>query len=115
MYSIVTYAAASKTIDFFVDGFDRSKAAFIITTKPEEVCRELSETFENGITMLDAKGYYSDSKKTMLYFVVNRFQVGMMKQIVHRIDGKAYIALNDVADVFPANSSSDAPGTSNEG
>ncbi|MGN0327917.1 MAG: YitT family protein [Lachnospira sp.] len=114
LYSIVTYAAASKTIDFFVDGFDRSKAAFIITTKPEEVCRELSETFENGITMLDAKGYYSDSKKTMLYFVVNRFQVGMMKQIVHRIDGKAYIALNDVADVFPANSSSDAPVTSNE-
>ncbi|MDO5383035.1 MAG: YitT family protein [Eubacteriales bacterium] len=114
LYSIVTYAAASKTIDFFVDGFDRSKAAFIITTKPEEVCRELSETFENGITMLDAKGYYSDSRKTMLYFVVNRFQVGMMKQIVHKIDSKAYIALNDVADVFPANSGSDTSDISNE-
>ena len=32
LYSIVTYAAALKTVDFFVEGFDRSKAAFIITS-----------------------------------------------------------------------------------
>lgn len=103
LYSIVTYAAALKTIDFIIEGFDRSKAAFIITTKPNEVCKALSDTFENGITTVDAKGYYSDSKKTMIYYVVNRFQVGKMKTIVHNIDSKAYISLNDVADIFPAN------------
>lgn len=103
LYSIVTYAAASKTIDFFVDGFDRSKAAFIITTKSKEVCETLSETFENGITIIDVRGYYSDSEKTMVYFVLNRFQVGKMKNLVHEVDPKAYIAINDVADVFPAN------------
>ena len=42
LYSIVTYAAASKTVDFFVEGFDRSKAAFIITTKATDVCKALS-------------------------------------------------------------------------
>ena len=41
LYSIVTYAAASKTIDFVVEGLDRSKAAFIITTRPEQVCKAL--------------------------------------------------------------------------
>ncbi|HBI60794.1 MAG TPA: molybdenum cofactor biosynthesis protein, partial [Lachnospiraceae bacterium] len=86
LYSIVTYAAASKTVDFFVEGFDRSKAAFIITTRQEEVCRALSETFENGMTIIDAKGYYSNSEKTLIYFVVNRFQVGRMKNLVHKID-----------------------------
>lgn len=103
LYSIVTYAAASKTIDFFVEGFDRSKAAFIITTRAEDVCKALSETFENGITTINAKGYYSDSDKTMIYFVVNRFQIGRMKNLVHDIDPKAYIAINEVADIFPAN------------
>lgn len=103
LYSIVTYAAASKTVDFFVEGFDRSKAAFIITTKQDEVCRALSQTFENGMTIIDAKGYYSNSDKTLIYFVVNRFQVGRMKNLVHRIDPKAYIAINEVADIFPAN------------
>ena len=103
LYSIVTYAAALKTVDFFVEGFDRSKAAYIITTKPEAVCKALSEEFENGITMIPAKGYYSNTDKTMIYFNVNRFQVGKMKNLVHDIDAKAYISISDVADIFPAN------------
>lgn len=102
LYSIVTYAAASKTIDYLVEGFDRSKAAFIITTKSDQVCKALSDTFENGITMINAKGYYSDSDKTLIYFIMNRFQVGKMKNLVHAIDGKAYIAINEVVDVFPS-------------
>lgn len=102
LYSIVTYAAASKTIDFFVEGFDRSKAAFIITSKPNQVCRALSETFENGITTMDARGYYSNTEKTVVYFIVNRFQVGKMRNLVHQIDPMAYIAINEVADIFPA-------------
>lgn len=103
LYSIVTYAAALKTVDFFVEGFDRSKAAYIITTKPQAVCKALSEEFENGITMIPAKGYYSNADKTMIYFNVNRFQVGKMKNLVHEIDAKAYISISDVADIFPAN------------
>ena len=103
LYSIVTYAAALKTVDFIIEGFDRSKAANIITTKPKPVCAALSEAFENGITIIDAKGYYSDSKKTMLYFVVNRFQVGRMTEIIHEIDPGAYISLMEVADIYAAN------------
>lgn len=103
LYSIVTYAAALKTVDFIIEGFDRSKAASIITTKPKLVCAALSEAFENGITIIDAKGYYSDSKKTMLYFVVNRFQVGRMTEIIHEIDPGAYISLTEVADIYAAN------------
>lgn len=103
LYSIVTYAAASKTVDYIVDGFDRAKAAIIITMKTDKVCAALSETFENGITILDAKGYYSGSEKGMLYFVLNRFQIGTMREIVHEIDPTAYISINDVADIYSAN------------
>ena len=100
LYSIVTYAAASKTIDFIVEGFDRSKAAFIVTTQADAVCEKLSAVFENGITMIDAKGYYSGTNQTMIYFVVNRFQIGKMKLIVHEIDPSAYITINEIADVL---------------
>lgn len=100
LYSIVTYAAASKTIDFIVEGFDRSKAAFIVTTQAEAVCEKLSATFENGITMIQAKGYYSGTDQTMIYFVVNRFQIGKLKRIVYEIDPHAYITINEIADVL---------------
>ena len=45
LYSIVTYMAALKTVDFIVEGIDRSKAAMIVTGRQEEVCAALSETF----------------------------------------------------------------------
>ena len=105
LYSIVAYVAASKTIDYCVEGFDRSKAAFIITTKPEGICRALTDAFENGITTLDARGYYSDSEKTMIYFVVNRFQISRMRKLIHGIDPNAYIAINEVSDIFHAKNS----------
>ncbi len=109
LYSIVTYAAANKSVDFIVEGLDRAKAAMIITVKPEEVCAALSAEFGSGITVLDAMGYYSKSQKNLVYMVVNRFQVGRMKQIVHENDPYAYISISEVADVFAANKSAAAP------
>jgi uncharacterized membrane-anchored protein YitT (DUF2179 family) len=100
LYSIVTYMAALKTVDFIVEGFDRAKSAMIITDKPDEICRELSSAFETGTTKIDAVGGYSNMNKTVVYFVVNRFQVTKMKDIVKEIDPKAYITITEVADVF---------------
>lgn len=103
LYSIVTYAAALKTIDFIVDGLDRAKCAIIITEKPQEVCGKLCETFGSGATYLEAKGGYSNKAKSMIYFVVNRYQIVRMKELVHDIDPLAYITISEVADVFSNN------------
>ena len=103
LYSIVTYYAGLKTIDFIVDGFDRAKSAIIITEHPTEICDALSYHFESGITKLSARGGYSNRKKAMIYFIVNRFQVAKMKNIIHEIDPHAYITISEVADVYSLN------------
>ena len=103
LYSILTYLAALKAIDFIIYGLDRAKAAIIITTKPDDICLALSEAFGSGSTKLKAKGGYSDAEKAMVYFVLNRFQITKLKDIVHEVDPKAYITINDVADVFTQN------------
>ncbi len=106
LYSIVTYTAALKTIDFIVEGIDRAKCAIIVTEKPDEICKALSETFGSGTTKLNAKGGYSNRSKGMVYFIVNRYQVIRMKNIVQSIDSTAYIAISEVADVFSVNNNS---------
>ena len=103
LYSIVTYMAASKTVDYIVEGFDRAKAAIIITVCPDEICETLSRTFECGMTRIEARGGYSGTERTMIYFIVNRFQVTKMKDLIHEIDPSAYITISEVADVFAAN------------
>lgn len=106
LYSIVTYGAALKTVDYIVEGLDRKKAATIVTEKPLDVGSAISCTFECGLTVTEAKGFYSDAPKTVLYVVLNRFQIGRMKEIIRSIDPHAYITVAEIADVFHPNESS---------
>ncbi len=103
LYSIVTYAAGLKTVDFVVEGFDRSKEVMIITSKPDEISTSLMEAFECGTTKISALGGYSNAEKTIIYFVVNRFQISKMKSIIYNIDPKAFVTISEVADVFKSN------------
>jgi uncharacterized membrane-anchored protein YitT (DUF2179 family) len=103
LYSIVAYAAALKTVDFLVEGFDRAKCAMIITSQPDVICEELMHAFETGATKIEVTGGYSNTPKTMIYFIVNRFQVVKLKELVHEIDPAAFITISEVADVFSAN------------
>ena len=100
LYSIITYAAGLKTVDFIVEGLDRSKGVMIITEKPKAVSEALMYEFETGTTKIAATGGYSNKDKTVIYFVVNRFQISRMRQIVHAIDPRAYMTITEVADVF---------------
>ena len=103
LYSIVTYMAAIKAIDFIIEGFDRAKCAIIVTDQADDICDALSKEFQTGMTRLAARGGYSGEDKTMIYFILNRFQITTMKNIIRKIDPKAYIVISEVADVFPMN------------
>ena len=104
LYSIVTYMVGIKAVDFIVEGLDKTKAAMIITDHPDEICRELSSAFGTGITLMNAHGYYSNTPKTIVYFVVNRFQIARMRTIVYDIDNHAFISITEVSDLFVKNS-----------
>ena len=100
LYSIVTYAAGLKTIDFVVEGIDRSKAVMIVTTKADEINKVLLEEFKTGTTLLPAVGGYSNNNKTVIYFIVSRFEIYRMTSIVHDIDPSAFLTISEVADVL---------------
>ncbi len=100
LYSIVTYFIGSKTVDFIVEGFDRSMCAMIVTNKAPEISDALSAQFKAGGTIVNAVGGYSKDEKQIIYFIVNRFQINKLKSIVSGIDPKAFVSLQDVADVF---------------
>ncbi len=100
LYSIIAYAAALKTVDYIVEGFDRSKAAMIVTKDAKKICATLSEEFKCGITIMEGKGYYSNTEREIIYIVLNRFQISQMKNMVHELDPMAYITISEIADVF---------------
>jgi len=103
LYSIVTYFAGSKTVDFVVEGIDRSKCAMIVTSKADEVISELSNNFKSSGTFASAKGGYLKKDKSIIYFVVNQFQINKLKTIVLSIDKEAFVAISDVSEILKNN------------
>lgn len=100
LYSIVTYFVASKTVDFVVEGFDKSICAMIVTTKASEISETINNNFSTSATLVDAKGGYTKKDKNIVYFIVNRFQINKLKVLVHSIDKNAFISLLEVNDVI---------------
>lgn len=100
LYSIVTYFIGSRTVDYIVEGFDRSKCAMIVTTKAAEISDALSDAFESSGTIVNAVGGYSKKEKEIVYFIINHFQINKLKQVVHEIDESAFISLQDVSDII---------------
>ena len=100
LYSIITYYIALNTIDFIAEGLDRSKSVMIVTEKGEEVSKVLMREFGSGTTIIPAKGGFTSKDRTVVYFVVNRFQIARMRQLVHKADPHAYLTISEVADIY---------------
>lgn len=103
LYSIITYFIGSKTIDYIVEGLDKSKCAMIVTKDANLITDALKDAFGSSGTIVNAQGGYSKNKLQILYFVVNRFQVNKLKKIVHEIDKEAFVSLQEVSDIFKKN------------
>lgn len=98
LYSIVAYIIGLFVIDFIVEGLDKAKSAMIITSKPKEVSKALSDEFGHGVTNINAKGYYEAKEQIIVYFVVNRFQIAKMKDIITEIDENAFVTISEVSE-----------------
>ncbi len=100
LYSIVSYSVGLKAVDFVVEGFDKCKAVIIITDKSEIMGEAISNALGRGITILDAKGFYSKENKTMMYCVVNRFEIAGLKKLIKGVDENAFVTINEISDIM---------------
>lgn len=100
LYAIVAIFVTTKVSDTFLEGFNYSKAAFIITEHYDEVASKIMEELDRGVTGLDAKGMYTGNEKCVLYCVVSRKEIVDVKEIVHSIDSKAFVIVSDVREVL---------------
>lgn len=98
LYSIIAYTVGNKVIDFVVDGFDRGNSVFIVGKRESDLPQQLSEALGRGVTLLDAFGGYSGEEKTLIYCVVNRFEIAKVKNIVTELEPDAFMAVGDVSE-----------------
>jgi uncharacterized membrane-anchored protein YitT (DUF2179 family) len=99
LYSVLTYVAASKTIDFLIHGIEEFTAVIIVSGKSEEIRIAITDCLGRGVTVLKGRGGLSDTTKDVLYCVVTRLEIGKVKTVTEEIDGAAFIVTHALRDV----------------
>lgn len=100
LYAIIAIYLTSKISDGIIDGLKFSKAAFVITEKPEELAALVMKELDRGVTGISATGMYSGEAKTMLFCVVAKKEIVRLKDLAKGCDPNAFVIVTDVREVL---------------
>lgn len=100
LYAILSLFISSKVIDAILEGVNFAKAVYIISDKPDEIAKLVMSELDRGITALKGVGMYTGNDKMVLYCVLNRGQLPMLKQLIIKTDPEAFVILTDVREVL---------------
>ena len=100
MYTLISLLVSSKMIDIIQEGIYSAKGVTIITNRADELRKKIMEDTGRGITLINAKGAYTQKEIGMLYCVVGKYQLMKVKSIVKEIDPMAFMIVNQVHEVI---------------
>jgi uncharacterized membrane-anchored protein YitT (DUF2179 family) len=100
MFTIIMLYVGTKVMDFIIEGLNPKKAVMIISAEQAKIAEQVTVFMERGVTVLTGHGYYTKDPKEVLYIVISKQEVSMLKKIVKAIDVNAFVTIHDVRDVF---------------
>jgi uncharacterized membrane-anchored protein YitT (DUF2179 family) len=98
LYSMLTYFAASKTVDFLIHGVEEHTAITIISESSEEIRRAIIRDLRRGVTIYKGRGGLSNAEQDILFCVVTRLEIGRVKSLVDEFDREAFVVVHALAD-----------------
>lgn len=103
LYSMITYLAASKTMDFVIEGIEEYTGVTIISAHHEEIREVITQDLQRGITVLRGKrgvGSHGPTQDAdVLYCVITRLEVGRLSDAIQKIDPNAFVVMSPVKDI----------------
>lgn len=100
--SLMVYVVCSKVMDIVIVGFDEMKSVIIISQKSKLLSQIIMRELGVGVTLLYGRGGYRGDEKEMLYIIVERLQLAELKELIHREDPKAFVAIENIHEVINA-------------
>jgi uncharacterized membrane-anchored protein YitT (DUF2179 family) len=100
LYAIIMLFISGIAAEVTTDGPNVTRTAVIITSLPEKVSRSILTDLERGVTSLEVTGEYTGTKRTMLYCVIIRSEVSVLKSLVLEADPQAFIVIGQAHEVL---------------
>ena len=99
LYTLVNLYVVTKVIDTIHTSHVKV-TAMIITTKGEELSKEIHSKLVRGITKMDAKGAFTNQEKDILMIVLTRYELYDLEHIIRQVDPKAFTNVVETVDVL---------------
>jgi uncharacterized membrane-anchored protein YitT (DUF2179 family) len=100
LYAIIMLFISGIAAEVTTEGPNVVRSAFIITTQPDQVSHSILTDLERGVTSINATGAYTGIERCMLYCVINRSEVSVLKSLVREIDPGAFIVIGQAHEVL---------------
>ena len=102
LYSMITYLAASKTLDFVIEGIEEYTGVTIISAKHNEIQQMIIDKMGRGVTVYKGKRGFgkrgSTSEIDIVYTVITRLELSKLNNEIEKIDPNAFVVMNSVKD-----------------
>jgi uncharacterized membrane-anchored protein YitT (DUF2179 family) len=95
---MLTYFAASRTVDFLIHGVEEYTAIIIISERSEEIRIAIIRDLRRGVTVYKGRGGLSNAEQDILFCVVTRLEIGRIKSLVKEFDSQAFVVVHGLAD-----------------
>ncbi|MGE0772550.1 MAG: YitT family protein [Cyclobacteriaceae bacterium] len=104
LYAILTYLAASKTVDFVVHGIEEYTSVMIVSDRSMEIKNAIIEKMGRGVTILKGAGGYGkngakEKEHDVIFSVITRLELQKLKTEIAKIDENAFVVENSVNDI----------------
>jgi uncharacterized membrane-anchored protein YitT (DUF2179 family) len=93
LYSLIVIFITGKVLDTILEGLNYDKVLFIISDKFEEISDKIIHDLNRGGTFIAGKGMYNQKDKQIIFTVVNRREVAVLQEYIHRIDTHAFVTV----------------------
>lgn len=93
LYAVITLYVSGLVVDTTMEGGGTVRTALIITSQADAVAAKILQEMERGVTRLSATGAYTGEQRTVLYCVVSRSELQMLKDIVNEADARAFMVV----------------------
>jgi uncharacterized membrane-anchored protein YitT (DUF2179 family) len=98
LYSILTYVAAARTLDFVIYGLEEHTAITIMSSRSASIRERIVSELQRGVTVYKGYGGLTGAEQEILYCVVTRLEIGKVKSIVREIDPHAFVVSHPLSD-----------------
>lgn len=100
LYSMLSLYISTKIVDIILEGINFAKGVYIISDHAEEIADNIMRELDRGVTALNGTGMYTGNEKKVLFCVIQRRQLPVLKTLVKKTDQSAFIILHDVTEVL---------------